>query len=388
MIEAIYYKHPPVLTTTTYIVERCRHEDGTHVVLEQPLFYPEGGGQPSDQGTIAGIPVESVYLKDNKIFHVLGKEPSADNVHCQVNGEVRWHHMQHHSGQHLLSAVCQDMYGLVTVGFHLGERYATIDLEGPDIDGSWIPVVEDAVNRYIQEDRALTTRTISRDDLEHYPRRGDVPLTGAIRLVSIAGIDSAPCCGTHVTSTGQIGLLKVTKTEKVRSCTRVYFICGMRAVNDYQNKQRILRELADMYSTGETDLLQRVQADGQRLKELEQNCRGLKQELAVLQASSLAAGHWFVETTVAEREDMQLWAAALLSEGVRVAVVRCGQRLLIQHSGDLDWHCGQFITSAAARFGGRGGGSSTAGQVYFADQEQQASFVDHLRSVLEAINHG
>ncbi len=383
MTQALYYENPPILRWTTEIIERREREGRVHVVLAETAFYPEGGGQPADGGTIAGLAVEMVYQEDAKVFHVLERDPGQGQVQCEVDSERRWHHMQHHSGQHLLSAVWESDYQCQTIGFHLGERYATIDLTGPELEAGWLAAVERRVNRKIHEDLPIVTHSLPSHELKNYSIRGGDDFVGPVRLVQIADLDDSPCCGTHVTSTGQIGLVKLLKTERVRGCTRIYFVCGMKALEDYQAKDQIVRALCARYSTGEADLLQRIEGDERRLQELTREHRELRQLWLTLQAQTWAVGKRIVEADVCEPDDASVLAKAILDAGAEVAVVRCGQRLFVQHNGDLDWHFGQFIRSEGVKFGGRGGGSGSAAQAYFHDPEQLEHFAAHLKSALE-----
>ena len=190
--------------------------------MEETLFYPTGGGQPHDLGTINGVPVIDVFEEDGKVVHVLPQPLQGDRAFCVLDWERRLDHMQQHSGQHLLSAVFEDKYGFRTESFHLGEEYCTIDISAPALSVREQNAVEERANQVIFANLPLLTYTIRPEEKVPFPS-AKFRTSKDLRIVEIKGFDYSPCSGTHVSSTGQIGLLKVIKWEKYKGMTTCTF---------------------------------------------------------------------------------------------------------------------------------------------------------------------
>ena len=201
-----------------------------NIELESSAFYPTSGGQPFDTGKIGEANVMDVREdEDGEIIHVVDRWIANGDVLGCVNWPRRFDHMQQHTGQHLLSAVFQERFGLPTVSFHLGEEICTIDLRGPEPSGDALEGAERAANQVIFEDRAVTVRYGTAEQLAEIGVRKTVEREGILRAIEIEGADLQPCGGTHVRRTGQIGLILVRRCTKMRQDWRVEFVCGGRA---------------------------------------------------------------------------------------------------------------------------------------------------------------
>lgn len=214
------------------------------VVLTQTAFYPASGGQPHDMGTLGGVRVLDVQDAEEEIVHLTEKPLELGRVDGCVNWERRFDHMQQHTGQHLLSAIFQERYGLPTISFHLGSDLSTIDLQGPEPSEEILEGAERAANAVVFEDRSVTVRYGTPEDLERIGIRKKVERPGILRAVEIAGIDLQPCGGTHVARTAQIGMILVRRCTKVRQDWRVEFVCGERAGRAARSDFRLLRAVA------------------------------------------------------------------------------------------------------------------------------------------------
>ena len=184
-------------------------------------------------------------------------------------------HSQHHSGQHLLSAVCLSRYGYETVSFHLGEYTATIDLNTPHLTDEEMDEIENIVNKRIFENRNIRIFHINRKDRDQYRLRKIPDHIEKLRIVEIEGIEYNACGGTHVRSTAEIGLLKLLKTEKVRGMVRLHFICGSRLLNDYRKKHRLITDLSNKMTTGPDTLGKQIEKMGRENKQMKKEYREL-----------------------------------------------------------------------------------------------------------------
>jgi alanyl-tRNA synthetase len=224
------------------------------LVLDRTAFYPTSGGQPNDLGKIGDANVLDVRDDGDEIIHVVDRRPSSPDVLGCINWPRRFDHMQQHSGQHLLSAMFQERFGRPTVSFHLGTDFCTIDLQGPEPSDEILEGAERAANKIIFEDRPLTVRYGTAEDLAELGVRKEVERGGILRAIEIEGADLQPCGGTHVKSTGQIGTLLVRGCTKMRQDWRVEFICGTRAERAARQDFFRLRAAAEKLSCAPEEL--------------------------------------------------------------------------------------------------------------------------------------
>ena len=217
-------------------VLECREaKDGYRILLDQSAFYPEGGGQPCDIGTLGEIKVLETHEKDGELLHYT-KEPL--EVGTRVTGRIDWDRrfdlMQQHSGEHMVSGLVHAALGYDNVGFHMGSDVITIDFNGV-IDPEQLKQFEEKVNREIWKDSAVIVRYPSEEERKEIPYRSKKELTGQVRIVEFPGVDICACCGTHVTHTGEIGMVKLLSVVKFREGVRVEMISGKRVL-DYLNQ--------------------------------------------------------------------------------------------------------------------------------------------------------
>jgi alanyl-tRNA synthetase len=213
------------------------------VVLDQSAFYPSSGGQPNDLGLLGEAVVLDVRDDEDDVVHIVDRELDAKAISGCVNWPRRFDHMQQHTGQHLLSAMFQERFGLPTVSFHLGAELCTIDLRGREPSRDELVGAQRASNQVIFEDRPVSVRYGAAEDLARLGVRKKVEREGILRAIEIEGADLQPCGGTHVKSTGQIGIILVRGCGKVRQDWRVEFVCGKRAerlATDDFERQRVL----------------------------------------------------------------------------------------------------------------------------------------------------
>lgn len=242
------FRDDSYLTELEANVASCvQKDDHYEVILDKTIFYPHmSGGQPRDEGRIGGVKVIDVQERGDEIVHITN-EPVGGNVRLSINFGIRFDYMQQHTGQHILSYAFAELFGGNTVGFHLSENYTTIDLDILLTD-EMVASVERLSNRIIYEDKKVTAKDYSYDEaLKLNLKKVPVELD-RLRIVSIENYDDNACGGTHVNYTGEIGIIKVTKTEKYKKGTRVEFLCGQRALDDYAMKNKSISDLTAMLS--------------------------------------------------------------------------------------------------------------------------------------------
>jgi len=215
------------------------------VILDSTAFYPTSGGQPHDLGKLGDANVFDVRDDGEEIVHLVDQPIETGEVQGCINWPRRFDHMQQHTGQHLLSAMFQERFGLPTVSFHLGAEICTIDLRGPEPTEEILEGAERAANKIIFEGRPVNVRYGTADQLSQLGVRKEVEREGILRAIEIEAADLQPCGGTHVKHTGQIGTLLVRRCAKVRQDWRVEFLCGSRAERAARHDFVRLRQTAD-----------------------------------------------------------------------------------------------------------------------------------------------
>ena len=366
--ERLYYADPYLTRFEARVVERLTWEGRPAVVLDRTAFYPTSGGQPADRGTLSGVGVVDVVVRDEDgaILHLL----EGDRLPDQVTGEIDWarrfDHMQQHTGQHLLSAACERLLDADTVSFHLGAEVSTIDLNRPRIPSEAIEEVEDLVNRVIWEDRPVTTRFVPADEVAGLPLRRPPQVEGPIRLVEVADFDLNPCGGTHVARTGEIGLLKVLRLDYRGEETRVEFVCGGRALRDYRRKNRIVHRLSSMLTVGQDELEEAIARLQESLKAARRELRAVREELAEGLAERLLRSAppgsprivWAVLEGY-EPADLRSLAQRMIATPdtvVLLAAVRERTHLCVARSEGLEVDAPTLLRSVCDLLGGKGGG--------------------------------
>jgi alanyl-tRNA synthetase len=255
------------------------------LVLDRTAFYPTSGGQPNDLGKIGDANVLDVRDEGEEILHLVDRKPSDPDVNGCIEWPRRFDHMQQHTGQHLLSAMFQERFGLPTVSFHLGSEICTIDLHGPEPTEIILEGAERASNQIIFEDRPVNVRYGTADQLSRLGVRKEVERSGILRAIEIEAADLQPCGGTHVKSTGQIGVVLVRRCTKVRQDWRVEFVCGGRAERVARHDFQLLRQTAEKLACAPEDI---VSAASRAVAERDANfktVRALLQRLAEAEAA-------------------------------------------------------------------------------------------------------
>jgi alanyl-tRNA synthetase len=255
------------------------------LLLDRTAFYPTSGGQPNDVGKVGDANVLDVRDEGDEILHLVDRHPSDPEVNCCIHWPRRFDHMQQHTGQHLLSAMFQERFGLPTVSFHLGNEICTIDLRGPEPSDEFLEGGERAANQVIFEDRPVSVRYGTADQLSRLGVRKEVEREGILRAIEIESADLQPCGGTHVKSTGQIGMVLVRRCTKVRQDWRVEFVCGGRAERVARHDFQLLRQVAEKLSCAPEDV---AAAASRSIAERELNFKNLRAALERLAKSEAA----------------------------------------------------------------------------------------------------
>ncbi len=385
MTERLYYNDSYLREFAARIVERS--DDGLLVYLDRTAFYPASGGQPADGGAISGVPVVDVVDEEDRIAHRVAAPLHTGPVDCAIDWDRRFDHMQQHSGQHALSAVFEELFGLRTVSFHLGAESSTIDLEGGPLEPDMVREAERRVNQAVFENRTVTVRfqaAAEAEGLRKAPSR-----EGTLRIVSIEGLDHSACGGTHVRATGEIGPVLLRKLDKVRQASRIEFLCGGRAVARARADFESLSRAAQAFSSPLDEVPALVAAQLEAAHEAERARRKLELELAGYRGRELydttAPGPdgFRRVTRRLERgavDELRALAQNLTarSKAAFTAVLADPPSVLFAVSEDAGIDAGKALKAALAATGGRGGGNARIAQGSVPDRERLETALQRL----------
>jgi len=372
--ERLYYSDSHLIEFEARVVDLSDRVSGwTAVVLDRTAFYPTGGGQPSDTGTLNGARVvECIDDGDNGVLHVVqGAAPLLDAVvHGRVDWSRRLDHMQQHTGQHILSQAFVKLFNAATRSFRVLEASCEIDV---DLRNPTTDIIERAVelaNNVIWEDRAITIRNVTSDEAAALPLRKEPAREGDLRLIEIDDFDLTPCGGTHAYRTGEVGMIAVRSWERAKGLTRIEFVAGMRALADYRRANKSARDVAALFSTGRDDAPQLAAQMMEEHKELNRRIRALEEIAAEVEAEKLLATAQ--DGVIAQifdgrdAEGLKKLAHALISKPQTIALLasrdRDTARLVFARSANASGDMSLLMREACAMIDGRGGGKPDMAQ--------------------------
>ncbi|WZL74594.1 DHHA1 domain-containing protein [Clostridiaceae bacterium 35-E11] len=374
MTKKLFFDDVYLKTFHADIVEFKEVNNEFHIVLDQTAFYPEGGGQPCDTGVIDEMQVIYVYEDDGKIYHVLNQKPNTlHHITCNIDWTRRFDHMQQHLGQHILSACFYDLFQAETVGFHLSAEYVTIDITLKDLSSTEADKVEFLANQIVLHNLAVKQLFPNDDELQKLPLRKAPKVNENIRIIAINDFDYSPCGGTHPTYTGEVGLIKIRKWEKVRDSIRIEFICGNRSLKDYNWKNHYIHKIASLLSIKDTDALkgvERIFADyNAQKKELRRlKAQNLDYEaLALYQQAPTFQGIKIIHQVYEDRDfgELRLLASKTVSQPsaiVLMGVKNQKAQMLFSRSENVDINMHMLFKEVSPMIDGKGGGNPHTAQ--------------------------
>ena len=370
MTERLYYGDAYLRSFDARIVDRAG--DGRTIYLDRTAFYPTSGGQPFDTGSLAGIAVTDVIDEGDRIAHVLAA-PAPRDVQV-VTGIVDWtrrfDHMQQHTGQHLLSAIFADRFGLDTVSVHFGATSSTLDLDGESVPAKTLIATEELANLAIAEPREVTVFYESAATVTGL--RKAPPRDGELRIVDIHALDRSACGGTHVRSTAEVGALLIRGTERVRRTTRVEFVCGLRAVRSARVDHELITALAQSLAVAPAELVAKAKAQAEELRAAQSARRDAATALDAYRARERfdaavpdAGGRRRIveRRTAGTIEELRSLAQATLALGdaLFVGTLAIPPSIVVASTeGGID--AGAALKKVLAEHGGRGGGNARIAQ--------------------------
>jgi alanyl-tRNA synthetase len=371
----IYYQDPYIKSFTAQIHTKGKDENGNnYIVLDQTAFYPTGGGQPHDVGTIENMKVINVEEVEGEIRHYLERE--FDHMSVSVNGVIDWDrrfdHMQQHAGQHILSAAFENLFEYKTGGFHLGNEILTIDLETERLSELEVEKAEQLANEIILENRIIEAKWVTEEELSRYPLRKATKVKDNIRLVIIPDFDYNGCGGTHPKATGEVQAIKILEWEKQKKKTRVQFVCGNRVIKQLNQKNKVLIELTKLLNSPEKDMPKSVIRLLENGKNIEKELEQTLEKVLYFEARSLLehsqeksiVGEVFQNRTI---QELQKLARIILTEDENAIVLFVSQnenmlQLVCARDSAEAISMKKVIGNALLMIKGKGGGSDSFAQ--------------------------
>lgn len=366
-----------------------------YLILDQTVFFPESGGQPCDLGTINGYNVVEVIEKNGEIFHKtldVNTLSVGDVVSLKINWERRFLNMQRHCGEHILSGVFFQQLGAVNRGFHMGTEYMTIDMDIPDITWEQAMEAEMAANRVIWSNAPTITRTfLHREEAELLPLRKPLALDEDITIVCVGDVnnpsDCVACCGTHPSTAGQVGAVKIIKLESYKGMTRIYFKAGEEAYLDYRKKHDLVSTICKKYSATTEDLEEKISVSDSKNSMVRKNLYELKKVLIDKAIEEILSGdnNKFLirfDYDYFSLEDLQTIGRQVTEniKGLLLLISKKDFTVMLFSKGNPD--CGKLVRDNAEIYQGKGGGNPQNARAIFSKEEYIDTFIDLLEKHL------
>ena len=361
--------------TDSYIEEfECKvinlydYEGDLAVETDRTAFFPEGGGQTADTGTLGNLEVYDVQIKCGKLLHYVKnfeenykKISVGEKISGKINMKKRFSDMQQHTGEHIFSGIVNKLYGYDNVGFHLGSQVVTLDFNG-ELKNDDICKVENLVNKAIWDNLEVRVFFPTEKELKTINYRSKKEINEALRLVEIPGVDMCACCAPHVKRTGEIGIVKVVSSEKHRGGTRVSILCGERALCDIREKLEENKKVSNLFCTKETETFKMAEKLKSDNAQLSYELSKAKLDFLKLKAQSVEEKERIVVfCDIEDTNDLREYADILSEKAKEFAAVFSGKDedfkyvIITKNGYDVNSLCKELNSRFSGRGGGRGG---------------------------------
>ncbi len=321
MTERLYYKDQYIKEFEASVLSCEQGKNGFEVILDKTAFFPEGGGQPGDRGVIGTAKVLDTVEKGEAVVHICDSAVEG-NVKCALDFDLRFSNMQQHTGEHVFSGIQHSICGFDNVGFHMGESCVTVDFNGV-ITAEELAKIEKLSNEAIYRNIPVEAVYPADDELENYNYRSKKEIKGQVRLTKIEGVDLCACCGTHVATTGEIGIIKVLSVMNYKSGVRVSLQIGRKAFEDYCEKNASVYAISNLLCAKTEEVAPAVEKLQLRLKEADFRYAQLKKELFA-EKCKITTGEKCCMFDSGESADDARIFADMLADKVGIAAVFSG----------------------------------------------------------------
>ncbi|WP_019229356.1 DHHA1 domain-containing protein [Sedimentibacter sp. B4] len=366
--EKIYQENSYLTELEAEVISCIKKDDFYEAILDKTIFYPHmSGGQPKDEGTINNIDVCDVQELGDEIVHIL-KDEISGKVKLNINFSKRFDYMQQHTGQHILSYAISHLFGGNTVGFHLSDNYTTIDLD-ISLTEDMIEQAEQLCNKIIYDNKIVVAKNYSYEEAMKLDLRKDPLKLDVLRIIEIQDCDISACGGTHVRNAGEIGIIKVTKTEKYKQGTRVEFLCGKRALGDYIIKNRNISALSSILTCRADMIMDNFEKIINENKQLKKDVNNLKNSINEYKARDLKTNaiekenlKYIFSASDEDVKDLRYICSKITEDENYVAVMvseaDTGCSLVIGQSKNMNYDIKNIFEKCRVIMNGKGGGNN------------------------------
>lgn len=370
MTEKIYLTDSYCRKFTAKVLSCEKTEKGYSVVLSKTAFFPEGGGQAADEGTIGGIKVLDVQEKDGVLIHTVdGEIPAGDEVECELDWDLRFSRMQSHSGEHIVSGVAHSLFDCTNVGFHMSESLMTVDLDKPlSLDD--IAKIELLSNEAVYKNLEINAIYPTKEELETLDFRSKIELGDDARIVKIGDVDCCACCAPHVARTGEIGIIKIVNAYPYKQGTRIEMLAGINALRDYMALNSANKELMGLLSAARFSVNEAVAKQNEQVLTLRAQNAQMSKRLALFELNPVSVGGGAYAICGSLSYDELRYCANYLQENGTDTCVLLSKAdegyIYVVASKVRDVR--EIVKELNAKFSGKGGGKPDYAQGKIADE--------------------
>ena len=327
---SLYYKDG-YLKEFEAVVKECIEEDKKiKIILDNTVFYPEGGGQPSDTGFIDNVRVLKVEEKENEIYHIVDKKINVGKkVFCKINFEERFQNMQNHTAEHIVSGIICKKYNTSNVGFHIGKDFVTLDFK-ITLSEKQLREIESMANNAIYENIEVISKIYTPEEIKSINYRSKIELKEEVRLVKINKYDICACCGVHVKRTGEIGIIKLLKSEKYKSGIRIYMLAGKQALENYNMVYNQISKISSVLSLKLDEVEEGVSNLIKEIEKLKKDKNNLTDILFENEINNMETKESIILIkNDLNMKDMKNYCLKLKKKTTKIAGIICNGRFLI-----------------------------------------------------------
>ena len=363
MTEKLYNKDAYVSEFTAEILEIVSIDNRKAIVLDKTAFFPEGGGQASDEGFVENTFISHVLEIDGVVYHFgdVNERYVGEKVNCRIDFDLRFKRMQSHSGEHIVSGLVFSEYGFDNVGFHMDNCLMTVDFSGV-LTKEMLKRIEEKANDCIYKNVKINAEIVEPDKLKTLQYRSKLDLTENVRIVTIDGYDMCACCAPHVKSSGEIGIVKILSSISHRGGTRITMICGKTAYDDYSEKFSQVLSVSNLLAAKQNEVSDAVNALALQNKELKCEILALKAKYnrLIIEQAPEADGNSVVFCDDLDMDSLRDIAIGCSGKckGVSLALSGCDDKgyayALISNNKDVSSFSKELNTALSGRGGGRG----------------------------------
>jgi len=378
------YEQSAYLWEFTAKVQSCeKNGDFFDIILDKTAFFPEGGGQGADKGTINGIEVLDVQIENEIITHKTAEEiPVGTEVKGKLDRELRFARMQSHSAEHVVSGIVHTLFGYENTGFHMSERIMTVDFSGP-LTADDISDIELRANKAVYANTKITAFFPTPEEAEKIQYRSKLEISEGLRLVTIEGVDCCACCAPHVGATGEIGLIKVLDFCPNKGGTRLEIVAGIFALEDYISLNSVNKGFMKLFSAKRNETSEAVNRQNDLVNELRGENSRLLKRLVIAELEPVNVGNSaYAFCDGVSYDELRHCSNHLLEKGVNVCVLlseaEASNYIYVVSSEKNDVK--PIVAELNLAFGGKGGGKPN-----YAQGKISAESKEEIKSFLEKV---